>query len=623
MTSLQADASRTALADFLLSTDLFEDLGGLGGLDLGSELELVTLCRGETLMRQGEPGDCLYALLNGRLRVFVQSAEGQEEVVGEVGRGELVGEMALLSDEPRSATVRAVRDSKLIRLSKSGVEKLVERNPKAMLRATRLIASRLRKTLTSRRPPSDIRTVALVAADPSLSLDDFTERLRAALEAYGRTCVFTSRRVEELTGGCTPDQDRMLGWLAEQERGHRYLIYRADPEPTAWSRLCLHQADRVLVVARASGEPALGALEAEMALPAAGATEAYQELVLLHDEQDERARDTERWLGPRTLHAHHHVRVGRTADYQRLARRLTGRAIGLVLGGGGARGLAHVGILGALTEAGIPVDLIGGTSMGSVIAGLYAMGLDYQTLRHEAAVSFAKAGRLRDFTLPLVSIMRGHGIERLIRRQFGDARIEDLWLDYYCVSANLSRADVVIHRRGSLWRAIRASVSLPGVLPPVVQENHELLVDGGLLNNLPVDVMRVQCEAGQVLAVDVGCEVDVVAHEAFPGALSGWRLLADRCRPFRRRPQVPGILSILLRSSELGGVYSTRSRLGHGYVDLYLRPPIESFGILEFEAYQEIMDLGYRYGLEKVEAWLSAERATANEPVPQRDTAHA
>jgi NTE family protein/lysophospholipid hydrolase len=274
-----------------------------------------------------------------------------------------------------------------------------------------------------------------------------------------------------------------------------------------------------------------------------------------------------------------------------------------VLGGGGARGLSHVGALRAIDEAGIPVDAIGGTSMGAVVAAARATGLDHQAMHEACKRYFVEGGSLLDFTFPVVALTAGRRISRRLAAFFGDARIEDLLLTYFCVSSNLTRAEAVVHREGIVWKQLRASISLPGILPPVFREG-DLLVDGAVTNNLPVDVMKELCHGGCVIALDVTPPVDLTHKEPFPEGLSGWRVLGRRLNPFMKKVEVPPLASVLMRTTLLGS--ASKQNLMARQADLVIRPPLEQFGLLEFKSYEQIVEIGYKHALEELEAWSAS-----------------
>lgn len=293
----------------------------------------------------------------------------------------------------------------------------------------------------------------------------------------------------------------------------------------------------------------------------------------------------------------HHLRGDHPEDVARLARMVTGTACGVVLGGGGPRGFAHLGALRALEEAGVPIDVVGGTSIGAVMGALCAQGLSDAERIERAVTAFTRSGRLISPTLPLVALSSGRRVNRLLAEHLGPMSIEDLPRRFFCVSANLTRAEEVVHERGTLWRAVRASLSLPGVFPPVYADG-DLLVDGAALDNVPVEAMRARIGSGPVVAVDLFQDVEPVTAAPFDSGLSGWRVLGHRLNPLAPSRPVPTVIDILSRSTGLSGVRHQRAALASNRVDLLLRPPLPAIGALDFKAGAALIEVGYRHAVE-------------------------
>lgn len=574
-----------------------------------NELETVVISDGETLMREGEPGDAMYIVISGRLRAFV-SRGGVEQSVGEIGRGEVVGEMALLTDAPRSATVRAIRDTELAKLTRHGFERMAHVHPPAVLHMTRLIVQRLQRLLRSTHAPESVSTIAVVPLYGDTPGAAFARRLQTALSAFGSTQVLDAASFEQAFGQFgaaeTPVDDLLnaaiVVWLGDRESEHDYLIYLADVGWTPWTQRCLRQADRILLLADAAANPRLG--EVEQALTQTP-THARTELALLHPASTSYPTDTLPWLEQRPfLHTHHHVRLDEDHDLRRLARRLTGRAVGLVLGGGAARGYAHVGVLRSLAEAPIEIDLFGGTSIGAQIAALAAMNWDYDRLL-EAAGMFGSTRRIFDRTLPLVAMMESKKVTKIMRELFGEQRIEDLWQPYFCMASNLTRARPVILQRGPLWEAVRSSLAIPGIFTPMLHDG-DVLIDGGVMNNLPIDVMRRDFEAGKVIAVNASPAKSKLHHYDFGPSISGWRVLWGRILPGVRHVRAPSMIGAMLRAIELNSAYSVEHELA-ALADLLIQPPLEAFNALDWDAHAAIIEAGYQAAKEQLAGFLSPE----------------
>jgi len=314
------------------------------------------------------------------------------------------------------------------------------------------------------------------------------------------------------------------------------------------------------------------------------------ELVRLHRGEYKNVRDTRLLLGTGLISRHHHICQSDLDGLPRLARYLAGRAVGLVLAGGGARGFAHIGAIRAIRERGIQIDHVGGTSMGAIIAAFVAMGMNDDEVEETSRHVFLIERPMRDYTIPLLSLIKGRRIDRLLKKYTSEREIPDLWLNYFCVSASLTTNQQVIHEEGELWRAIRASVSLPGILPPTVRDG-ELLVDGGLVNNLPVDVMMAK-GVGRTIALDLQGDVQqlTVRGTELPG---GAAFLKQKLLPFAgEEADAPlGIFEVILRSSLLGS--ANQSEHNKSVADLYLNPPVEKFGLLQFGTFDEIVQTGY------------------------------
>jgi predicted acylesterase/phospholipase RssA/CRP-like cAMP-binding protein len=621
--------SDPGLNAFLAGIGLFASLDEATRLELAGELEPVDVAAGQVIFRQGDAGEGLFVVVSGRLRVSV-AADGPERVLYDLGRGAIVGEMALVTDRPRAATVHAVRDSDLLLLRVSSFKSLLERNPALASGVMRLLGDRLLavdRLLTAERPqapPPGGRTIAVACAGRGTrAAATVAGQLAARLAQTGSVFLVDADVVARQLGPEAPQRGpgdpgraELIGWLHAIERAHDRVIYQPDADDTAWSRLCLSQSDVVLLVAAAGDDPSLGPVEAR-----ALATSSLRcELALLHDRYDSHNSheshagrpeqtgppgQTAGWLEHRPVADHHHLRAGRPGDVARLARMITGTGCGLVLGGGGARGLAHLGVIRALEEAGVPIDVVGGTSMGAIMAGLCARDLDdAERIRRVGAIA-RNGRRLITPTLPLLALSAGRYLDRILNDHLTEVPIEDLPRRFYCVSANLTRAETVVHERGPLWFAVRASLALPGIFAPVYSGG-DLLVDGGAIDNLPVDVMRGRVGTGTIIAVDVSPEVEPLTTAPFAPGLSGWRVLGRRLNPFAARQALPGIADILSRST---GLSQVRSRRGlDDRVDLMLRPPVAGYGVLDFKGGIALFETGYQYAVEALAKSGLAER---------------
>jgi NTE family protein len=561
---------------------LFRDLDAVLVGELTDAIEWLTLPGGVTLFEDGDVPDALYFVINGSLGAYQVTPDGHRRLVGRVTSGESVGEMALISGKPRSATVVALRDTELARLPRIAFERLMLSHPQGLLRICQLMVQRLDSSQRQTRGALRARpkTIAIVPNDPSADAPTFAAQLTAHLEHIGRAELVWNQR------GATQTTD----WLHTIERANEFVVYVCDPTPTSWSKLCLRQADAVLLLANAVSDvlrwPVLDASDAGRQ------SLRRTELVLRHGDHLT-AGSTARWLDAFPTLPHHHVRG--SADIARVARLLSGRGLGLVLSGGGARGFAHIGVLRALREANIGIDAIGGTSIGGIIAAGHALGWSEEELVAGVRRCFVETNPLNDYTIPLVALVSGRKVTRLLRHEFGSTAIEDMPLPFFCVSSNLTSGRLAVHRRGELWRWLRASVAIPGVLPPIVYGG-ELFVDGASINNLPVEVMR-DAGLGQVIGVDVGADRAFTTDAVDSDAPPLWRTL----KWFRARKHRVNILQILWRAGTINSAGQRAAR--HELSDLLLQPPLEHIDMLNWRAFDSAVAAGYEYTVRRLEEW--------------------
>jgi predicted acylesterase/phospholipase RssA len=567
------------------------------------------ICRGGAwLFRQGDEGDALYLLARGLLQAWIESpdpADGGRRLIAEIAPGEIVGEIGMLAGGQRSASIRAVRDSLLLRMDAAAFDQLGRQRPELIRSIAGSIAARLRDRTAGPGPVTrKIRTIAVLPLDDTGPVAGLAARLLAALSPEGPTLLLTSARMRELGApavGPAPGQEispELVDWLAAQEDRHRFILYVADAAGTAWSDLVVRHADLILLVANATGDSTRRPFERAL-LGADDGPVARRALVLLHDGAPASLAGTGAWLKARDVDFHLHVRAGVPGDFDRLTRVVAGRALGLVLGGGAARGFAHLGVYRAILEAGLHVDWVGGASIGAVMAASIAQGAPVDHQIATARRAFIEGKPFSDLTLPLLSLLRGRRMERLIREFLTDD-IEDLPLPFFCVSSNLGQGTVQVHERGPLGPAIRASAALPGVFTPAVI-NGQLAIDGGILDNLPVDLMRGR-PVGRVIAVDVTSRNNYdVDYDAVP---SPWAVLAGRYLPFARRYRVPGFMSLLLKATEIGTMADVRA--AGQRADLLIRPAVSRFSLTDVRSFDEIVRVGYEDARTAIAAWQSA-----------------
>lgn len=540
-----------------------------------------SLPAGWPLFHAGDKSDSIYFVLSGSLGAFKLMPDGRSEFVGHIRAGEPVGEMAMFQggididgdgepdDVTHSSSVYALRDTEILQMSRQGFDRLTRAEPEILTAMIRLMLSRLRDG-----PKQDRRTApkvfALVATSPTIDLQLRAEALQASLARLG----VKARIVDEAEG-----DDKPVQFFDEIEATHDIVIFTSAIGDNAWYRLSIRQADRIWVVARADARPSYPLLPEDRS-PAQSLK--LVDVLLIHHGRERKASKPSDWLeasgGARVFHWN--AVAGHDCD--RLARTIAGRSVGIVLSGGGARAYAHIGVVRAMREMGIPIDFAGGTSMGAVIAACVAMGWSDDEIDQHIRKAFVSSNPLGDWNLPVVGMVRGKRVDRRLKEHFGEAEIGELEMPFFAVSANLTDGTYRVHRRGLLRQALRASISLPGILPPVVDRG-EVLVDGGVLNNFPADIMR-EIQRGFVVGSDVTRVSKGLIAEDFinPPGFFSWVTRHG----FSSAPPIAGLL---MRTATLRQTPGARREL----VDVLVLPSIEDIELRDWKAYDQAVEAGY------------------------------
>lgn len=568
------------------------------------QIGLLHLTGGDWLMHQGEAGDALYFLVRGRLQAWAAGSSGKARgtFLNEIVPGDSIGELSLLTGAPRAVGIQAIRDCLLVSIDRATFETLSNQYPALALKLATNVASLLQARSDRNRPSTrNLKAITLLRMDKSRETVELGQKLAAEIGKQGKILLLEPGTLSELGAPDAQINERgetsasFAHWIHEQEDLHRFVLFLCSPSDEPWMRFALRQSDMVLQVADATGRPRLQPWESLLE-DSAGAAIARRMLVLRHP-KGQPISQTSSWLEQRKLDFHVHVREDHPDDLARVARIVAGNALGLVLAGGAARGFAHLGVYRAMEELGLPVDWIGGTSIGGIMgAGLAAhwSTADAIELSREC---FVKGKPFSDFTLPVVSLIKGRRMDRLLYQHM-NFDIEDLPTPFFCISCHLDSGAIKIHEHGNLAAALRAGASIPGIIPPAVVDRR-LTVDGAVINNLPVDIMQ-RKPVGAIVAVDLASDKKYeVKYGAVPSA---WAVLRGRYLPFSRRHRVPSFSTVMLKATELGTLKRVRE-LGR-QADLLLKPPVRHFGMTEVRSFDRIVQAGYEHAMEELPAWL-------------------
>ena len=547
---------------------------------------------GEALVRQGDDADALYFVESGRFRIVVNKMR----IVAHIEAGEAVGELAFFAGGKRTADVIATRDSTVREVSREAFDKIAVLYPELNVAMLKLVSERLAVATarTSSISSSIPRVIAILPAGTSKLPDGFLARLASAFEAVvapDTPVIPIDRATSEAA-----DAQEYQSWLAEQEAKGAYVLIDGSG-PDDWGQMVCRNADALVMVARpGQTDPEPNAMEVAAMRWIA---EPQRTLLLLRTSADKLISKSGEWIDPRSPKLHHHVALDNDADFTKIARFMTGRAVGVVLAGGGALGCAHLGVIKALRRASIPIDFIGGASAGAAMGGAIARGMTVDETLDQMEAMFIHAKAMKRLTLPIYSLLDPTVFDSELRTRYGTRDIADQPINFFGVSTNLSTNGLHIHRRGPLWECVRASGSLPTILPPFIDKNGNILVDGGVLDNVPVKVMH-GLKSGPNIVVSLGDPHEIwrtdVAYDDIRGR---WSLLRDVIMRRKREIEFPSIVEIMSRSMVVASRMASKEMLGDQ--DILVNPPIiANMQILDWHLGRELAEMAADYISEHV-----------------------
>jgi len=591
MTGHRPERLWTALADI----EPFASMRAEAREDVASLFELLTVPRGTDLVHEGKVARALYIVISGRFGVFVSGQAGQ---VAEIGPGQPLGEIAFFGGGKRTATVRAQRDSVVMRLTRADFERLAERSPTLYPAVVKALAHRLAKTTAARdaRAFAPPKTIAVCSAGPSgvATRARFVSELKSAFASAGLAVLFLDhKRVSlHLKADETFANLDEMGWFNALEDRYDHIVYVCDEDLNAWSEKALRQADHVVCIGAfdaAGGEPTpLERLVADLHEPR------NIRLALVHKRRMP-ISGTRAWLLRRPwVGMHHHLSAGAADDMARLVRFVLGRARGLVACGGGAYTAAHIGMYKAVREAGHEIDIMGGTSGGAAMTAAFALDVPIEEIDRRLHDMFVQRKAMGRWTWPRYSLLDHSVFDAALAEHYSDVDIADLWMAYFAVATNLTRNRPVILREGPLWQAVRTSSAIPALLPPTITEDGELLVDGCLIENVPLQPMRdLKHGANIVLDLDPG-NARRYAHrpDALPSRSDMVRQMLSRGGS-GKLPEAPGPQAVLMKAL-MRERRDIAAELARG--DILLTFPVpEAFGILDWTKHSELLAAGYAF----------------------------
>jgi predicted acylesterase/phospholipase RssA/CRP-like cAMP-binding protein len=567
-------------------TQLFGELTEAQLKQVFSVAHIQQFDTGEFVFRQGDTDNALYIVLSGRLRV-IQQTESGTQLLGDVAAGEPVGEFALFTNDPRTASVVAIRKSLVLRIYEADYKELVTKNPHFAYTLPQFVINRMRRRSFQHKLGSAPKNVAVIKLQADRDFTGWTDDMKRELTALGMpvTLYNTENQFDK-------DPHTMF---EEMENSEGLNILVCDEAHPVWANQCLTYCDLVVVATEFNAPSSLYDIEQKLGIYSENILNKKIYLLLLHPENAPFPTQTQRWLEDRPVNLHLHVRQNNARDIRRFCRIITHQAVGLVLGGGGAKGAAHVGAAKAMMEAGIEFDFVGGTSAGA----LYGMGLTITDFDVPKVRDFCQHGvdckvTSNDYHFPFLSLMTGKNMRTYLKGMLGNAHLEDFWVNTYCVSTDYSAASIKVHDRGLARHKVEASIAIPGVFPPVIIDRH-LHVDGGVLDNLPIEAMSGR-PVRHVIAIALSAQPPrLVDIKTVPSA---WEIFLNIFTK-KHRYRLPKMPSLLMNSLTLNSVQ--RQETAKKQVSIYLEMDLRGYGLLDWAKWREVIDQGYQ----QTQAFLS------------------
>jgi NTE family protein len=520
---------------------------------------LMSVPGGMSLVQEGEQSDAVYIVVTGQFAACQAPAHGKT-MLDRFGAGDVIGDVGFFTNDPQPVTIRALRNSEVLRIARQDLHAAAVRCHSVLMAVCSGAVQRLQRAQAASAKLPKCHTFCFVPVDESVDVKPIVQKIAASLEAFGTVVIVAGKQMSARTSA----------WFSDIEKHADFVLLQADYDQTPWTRFCLRQSDRIVLVAQGDAEPARCRMDVPHTTPVS--------LMLLWQDAVVPGKTTG-WLNAVNPSRHYHIRSRH--DIERASRLIAERGLGLVLSGGGAKALAHIGVIQALRDNDIHIDAVGGTSVGGIVAAVFALEWNLATTVRALAMAFNRR-KFSDFAVPRTALYSERAFVRTLGHCFGTMAIEDAPIPLFCVSTNLTEGVSAVHRSGPLVTWLRATTAVPGICPPIMDGN-AIYVDGGVLNNMPIEGIH-EFGVASVVAVDVGS----VDRDARSGGETG----------------VPNILDLLWRVGTIGSD-TAANPIRHDR-DVLLKPAVRDIGIFDWNAHERAIEAGHQAAIDHLDAIKAA-----------------
>ncbi|MEM1243751.1 MAG: patatin-like phospholipase family protein [Pseudomonadota bacterium] len=580
----------------LQESDLFKDKNEKVFKSLLKISSPITLEKNAALFNYGDTADALYILVHGRLASISKNAE----ISAIIKPGELVGEIGVFANSSHMLTIKALRRSKLLKIDGPTFLKLCETNPDLLKEVNQLLINRLRSTLQLiEHKEVKRRCSCIITSSSKIDYQHFFTALNLSLDNSKTLIVAQSQFLKEETNSKLKVEQLFNSLEDEYEN----LIYIAHPTSDQyWWNACINNADKLYILVDTQKQKIYDPLlKKKLEYETSDVVE--RNLILLREHARQNIKGSQRWIENYACKNHYHVALDDTASIKRFMRFLLDIQVSLTISGGLFRGWAAIGMLKALYENDIPIDIIGGTSIGAVVAAAHIFcENDYDNLYeffNKIYTAEERPFRFHRYTIPITSFLSSANGTLALKKLFKSKTIEDLPLNFFCVGFNLTQAQPHIFRNGLLWLALRATSALPVLIPPV-EINSELIVDGAINNNFPIDIMHTILEnTGLYIGIDLGNCRGIPEKYHFPPILKPLNLLLYKLG--LKHYTLPKLNKVLHDS--LFANTTIASRKNAKLANVLIRPDLTEYNQLALERakVRDLIELGYACAMENLE----------------------
>ena len=564
--------------------------------ELKQDLSWKTLRDSEVLFNEGDPGDSCYVVMSGRVQAIKNYGKEDELLLGELSRGDIIGDMALITEELRSATIKSTKLTRLICFSKETFNRVMYNNPQALMEVSKALINRLKHKESDGERPNLV--IGIVSFLDQKRTELFVDHFYSSLKKFG-----SIETIDEKTSGVDWDLFNFEILIENIIAEKNFLVLKSqDLSDTGWKSKIVNYSDKILVLADSKELNDISREEGAVFGDYGSIDTNKVSLLIDHDNQRSIPSGTSKIKSLRNNIGTYHLKGINLPDVSRVVRRITNSTVGLVLGGGGAKGFAHLGLFKAMNELGIPVDVIGGTSAGSIVAAQIALGYSLEEMI-DINRSVNKMKMFKEYGFPYISLIKSHKIERAAKIVGSNRDIEDMWIPFFAPATDLTNSKLKLFDSGPVWEAIRSSGSLPGIVVPHFKDS-SILVDGGVLNNLPVDIMRDRYDGNIICS---SCSTDQQSPTNLDKIPNQFKLffekLVNKSVFNKKYSYIPTISEIILKMSVVSS--SSLSDKNIGLSDLYLELPVERYGLTDFndDAMIKMIDIAYNYSIDKLSSF--------------------